>query len=85
MQSRHTERYSSFRRCLVDSEISSISFAEMSFDEKCDEICMDAYNLLARLKNTRPEERSETSRKFAIAITETEKLAAYLRTLKYGN
>lgn len=45
-----------------------------------DEVKAQAQKLLAVLRNNKPEDRSETARRFAIAITDAEKLYAWIET-----
>ncbi len=45
-----------------------------------DEVKAQAQKLLAVLRNNKPDDRSETARRFAIAITDAERLYAWIET-----
>lgn len=48
-----------------------------------EELSRDIWSLLAKLKDAKPEQRSEEARRYAVLITEYEKVIAYFETFIY--
>ena len=52
---------------------------EMGKDKSTEELVNDFAMLIFELKNAKPEDRSELARRYAVTITELEKVYSYFR------
>lgn len=63
---------------IIGSEVMTIQLSQDKRDEIIKTLSTDLTNLIEHLRGFKSENRSELDRRFAIAITEAEKLDAYI-------